>query len=308
MANLTESQTWERGVYQLETTDPILGGPNGIANTQAKQLANRTAYLKQRADQVDAAKAGYASLDARLDEMDLQAQALGIDMQDMSGATLKFAIDMAELANTGVNELKKTIQQSGTVTITNRGVITGCALSKNISVARNLDITAGSAFVGGQTYRVFAKSGAASVPINEGTASATVKAYLVPSSDKYSLSLGVTSIGADMPSNAIQIYNLTIPAGNTGSSLDAVTLTSVRRIESSYPVLMDSEPSVYVALPRALKDAGYQVTLDVLSASGGNVTPKDIVIASRASNGFSIKPQTVADNIVVNWKISHLNH
>ncbi|HQR82506.1 MAG TPA: hypothetical protein PK283_06330, partial [Thiotrichales bacterium] len=105
MANLTESQTWENGVYQLETTDPILGGPNGIANTQAKQLANRTAYLKQRADQVDAAKAGHASLGARLDEMDLQAQALGIDMQDMSGATLKFAIDMAELANTSVNEL-----------------------------------------------------------------------------------------------------------------------------------------------------------------------------------------------------------
>jgi len=276
MANLIESQTWENGVYQLETTDPILGGPNGIANAQAKQLANRTAYLKQRADQVDAAKAGYPSLDARLDEMDLQAQALGIDMQDMSGATLKFAIDMAELANT--------------------------------SVARNLDITTGSAFVGGQTYRVFAKSGAASVPINESSASATVKAYLVPSSDNYSLSLGVTSIGADMPSNAIHIYNLTIPAGNTGSSLDAVTLTSVRRIESSYPVLMDSEPSVYVDLPRVLKDAGYQVTLDVLSASGGNVTPKDIVIASRASNGFSIKPQTVADNIVVNWKISHLNH
>lgn len=308
MANLTESQTWESGIYRIETTDPILGGENGISNVQGKQLANRTAYLKTRADEVDAAKTGYATLKDRLDNIDEQAQALGIDMQDMSGATLKFALDMATQANKGVDSLKRVIQQSGQVTIQNRGVITGCSLTKNTSVARNLDITAGSAFVGGQTYRVFAKSGAASVPINEGTASATVKAYLVPSSDNYSLSLGVTSIGADMPSNAIHIYNLTIPAGNTGSSLDAVTLTSVRRIESSYPVLMDSEPSVYVALPRALKDAGYQVTLDVLSASGGNVTPKDIVIASRASNGFSIKPQTVADNIVVNWKISHLNH
>lgn len=308
MANLTESQTWENGVYQLETTDPILGGPNGIANTQAKQLANRTAYLKQRADQVDAAKAGHATLKDRLDNIDEQAQALGIDMQDMSGATIKFALDMATQANKGVDSLKRVIQQSGQVTIQNRGVITGCALTKNTSVARNLDISGGKAFAKGQVYRVYTKTGAASVPVNETASTATVKAYLMENGDGHSMVLGVTSIGGNIPDNAIHIYNVTIPANHVIADITAVTLTSVRRIESSYPVILDSEPSVYVALPRVLKDAGYQVTLDVLSASGGNVTPKDIVIASRASNGFSIKPQTVADNIVVNWKISHLNH
>lgn len=45
MANLTESSIWETGIYQLETDDPVLGGPEGIDNLQAKQLANRTKYL-----------------------------------------------------------------------------------------------------------------------------------------------------------------------------------------------------------------------------------------------------------------------
>ena len=45
MANLQETSTWETGIYQLETTDPIEAGENGIDNLQAKQLANRTKYL-----------------------------------------------------------------------------------------------------------------------------------------------------------------------------------------------------------------------------------------------------------------------
>lgn len=46
MANLVEAPQWEGGIYQLETSDPVEGGPDGIDNVQARQLANRTAYLK----------------------------------------------------------------------------------------------------------------------------------------------------------------------------------------------------------------------------------------------------------------------
>ncbi|WP_256672122.1 hypothetical protein [Pseudomonas sp. o96-267] len=46
MANLPESPEWADGVYQLETSDPVEAGPEGIDNLQAKQLANRTAWLK----------------------------------------------------------------------------------------------------------------------------------------------------------------------------------------------------------------------------------------------------------------------
>ena len=47
MAHLTENPVWEEGIYQLEITDPIQGGPGGIDNVQAKQLGNRTLFLKQ---------------------------------------------------------------------------------------------------------------------------------------------------------------------------------------------------------------------------------------------------------------------
>lgn len=46
MANLSESAVWESNIYQLATDDPVLGGTNGIANLQPKQLANRTQWLK----------------------------------------------------------------------------------------------------------------------------------------------------------------------------------------------------------------------------------------------------------------------
>ena len=46
MANLKETNIWETGIYQLETSDPVMGGPNGIDNSQPRQLANRTLWLK----------------------------------------------------------------------------------------------------------------------------------------------------------------------------------------------------------------------------------------------------------------------
>jgi hypothetical protein len=45
MANLSETPSWETGVYQLETTDPVLGGASGVSNTATRQLANRTSFL-----------------------------------------------------------------------------------------------------------------------------------------------------------------------------------------------------------------------------------------------------------------------
>ena len=50
MANLPENPQWEEGIYQIEVSDPVLGGPDGISNRQGKQLASRTLYLKQQVE------------------------------------------------------------------------------------------------------------------------------------------------------------------------------------------------------------------------------------------------------------------
>ncbi|UOO82757.1 tail fiber protein [Uruburuella testudinis] len=46
MANLRETATWEAGIYQWETSDPVMGGENGIDNKPTRQLASRTLWLK----------------------------------------------------------------------------------------------------------------------------------------------------------------------------------------------------------------------------------------------------------------------
>lgn len=50
MANLPETPQWEEGIYQIEVSDPVLGGSDGISNRQGKQLASRTLYLKQQVE------------------------------------------------------------------------------------------------------------------------------------------------------------------------------------------------------------------------------------------------------------------
>lgn len=62
MANLPESPVWETGIYQLEETDPVQGGANGIDNQQGKQLANRTVYLKGLVDLLGSGKLDLSAL------------------------------------------------------------------------------------------------------------------------------------------------------------------------------------------------------------------------------------------------------
>lgn len=77
MANLTEINNWEPAIYQLAPADPVEGGAGGISNLQAKQLANRTKYLKVGQDavvlEVDTARGDFPTLHERLDASDTKA-------------------------------------------------------------------------------------------------------------------------------------------------------------------------------------------------------------------------------------------
>ncbi|EKP2011560.1 tail fiber protein [Salmonella enterica] len=57
MGKLTELEQWDEDVYQIETSDPVLGGPDGISNRPQKQLANRTQWLKKRLEDANNALA-----------------------------------------------------------------------------------------------------------------------------------------------------------------------------------------------------------------------------------------------------------
>ncbi|KVK88705.1 hypothetical protein WJ47_02610 [Burkholderia ubonensis] len=60
MANQPEQDQWDAGVYQIEKTDPVLGGLGGIANAPLLNLANRTKYLYSRIQEILGVGKGYA--------------------------------------------------------------------------------------------------------------------------------------------------------------------------------------------------------------------------------------------------------
>lgn len=51
MATIQENKDtpeWVDDLYQIEMTDPVMGGADGVANRQAKQLGARTQWLKKK--------------------------------------------------------------------------------------------------------------------------------------------------------------------------------------------------------------------------------------------------------------------
>ena len=106
---LTESPTWVDLIYQIKTTDLVIGGPDGISNRQARELGNRTAWLKERLEgNIDSLAAHAAGRDhpaatnalLGLIRLSTLAEALaGADAGTaMSPAMVKAAVDQAVAA------------------------------------------------------------------------------------------------------------------------------------------------------------------------------------------------------------------
>lgn len=64
MAFQPETSTYDAGVFQLETTTPVQGGVGGASNSPLLNLANRTRYLKDHVDALEAAATGNAPLNS----------------------------------------------------------------------------------------------------------------------------------------------------------------------------------------------------------------------------------------------------
>ncbi|HHT2453838.1 TPA: hypothetical protein ACTYR0_004160 [Klebsiella michiganensis] len=92
MASLEENSAWESSIYQLEETDRAQAGAGGVLNIQARQLANRTRFLRSK----------LASLEAECTEL-----GLGID-------TLRQNLGSSEMPGAGIVMLgqKVTVQQA----------------------------------------------------------------------------------------------------------------------------------------------------------------------------------------------------
>jgi hypothetical protein len=299
MANLPESAIWENGIFQLETTTFATGGPDGPANVQARELANRTQWLKQFAEELVAARGDMETLAERLDRYDV------FDPEAMSALATEVsqAIESAATANQeGIKTIQQRIQ-SGEVTIVNRGVISGCVVTKSASAVRNLSLAAGSFFMLGMEMPCPAYSNAALVPPNYGDVEQYCYAYIYLNSDK-EVTFACTPLGGTVPEGGLALYRLTVPAGNTeinDPNLGDVTMTDVRRVETAYPGQFNSLAYASVALPYDMIDAEYNVLLEVIDYKGGYNQRPVIHAGAKAANGFNIYAEGTLDAVRVRW-------
>lgn len=274
------------------------------------QRSSHASSISALSSEVTTARAGSANLDARLDAIDSELALVSPEGQQMLGTSIMFALDQAALATQGVQLLRTHQQQEGEVTLTNRGVIRGCDLTKSSTSARNLSISTGIAFAHGRMWIVPEEINAASVPSNPGVNSETVFAYLYYDAPTGQMRVSVTPIGSNVPSYGIHIFTITIPAGNTDETdqfLGSVTLVGVRRFEPNYPRLMTSPVTHSISL-KTLSASDYRLDFEVVSADGEPVTDEHIRVFSRATNGFLVQLATGADNVTIRWRASKLNN
>ena len=288
MANVTESASWDAGVYQLETTDPVTGGPNGVDNAPHKNLANRTLWLKEQL-------------------LLLQTDVAGLDpdMQNMVGAAIKFAIDQAALANSGIESLHKISQQQGEFTLYSYGIVSGAVVSKK-GTSRLLSIAGGVCYLEGRKFYVPAQDSASSVPVGE-AASATVYAYLQLVSEIPTLKI-TTIANPTPPSGTVTLNSITIPASDSGADLAACTLSSrLCATELDYPNSVGTPVTKTVALGNILPDTNYTIEFEVLSSVGSPCDERHLKVTTRNTNNCIVTLFSAADDVVVRWKLSRLN-
>lgn len=290
MANLKEAAEWVDGIYQLEKTDKVMGGEDGISNLQAKQLGNRTAFLKKELDSTKETVEG---------------------LKDVSPETMLGVVALAGEAAMKARQLEQTIDfdktiftQRGEVFIKNRGVIEGCTVSKSSDAARNLSLSTGRVFLGAVVIPVKEQANVAVVPSNTTSESIVCWCYLQKGTDgQYGMKCTLPS--AEAPDDSIVLYKVTIPSGNTAENdptLSSVTLTDVRRVESAWPKYMVNASYAQIAFDVTWPDADYDIYLDVVSYVGSGFQQGNIYAAERATNGFKIYTNGAVDSMQVRWK------
>ena len=298
MANLAESASWVDGIYQLETTDPVMGGPNGISNTQAKQLANRTKWLKEQSDS-QANK--ISSIEDGIDEQ-AQNALLALSMQAMENTGL--------LAKS-IENIRKRVFAQGTATLKNKWVVQGFALSKAseiraLHLSQTGTVASGTsiAWTDGKRVQLTDDDYHVTVPTNTSTTDTLVLyAYLVKSDSVYRVLLATT-----VPDDGLLLYEVRVAANDTDVDCRNVTLVDRRTIQGVSGFLITTPQTLYIPFPFPLQSSSdYDVVFTVESATD-KAAVGNIEITSKTANGCSLQITGSADNVKIRWSLLNINY
>lgn len=273
-----------------------------------ENFANLQTRLANKEAEVENARGENNSLKDRLDTMEGDISGLSPDMQNALMGLATKAMSEAGLANRELDRLTSVRMQEGEITIKNRGVVSGCSVSKSTTATRNLDLSAGKCFAHGRTYGVAALSATAAVPSNTGASAATCRAYLYLANDG-TIQCDCTELGGAVPDNGIEVALLTVPSGSTEATapyLDGVTITDTRRLEPQWPILCQNPAFAPVALANTLPDALYGVQLEVVSCEGGREQIGEVTVSERLKNGFKLVLGGAADAVNIRYMVTRL--
>lgn len=129
MADIEELEQWDDGVYQLETTDPVEGGADGVDNLPHKHLANRTVWLKNnKADKNGSATNKFKVANANATDEAVNLAQLNTKANLAGSATQKFKVANAAANDEAVSLLQMTnainaVASSDTFMKPNAGVL-----------------------------------------------------------------------------------------------------------------------------------------------------------------------------------------
>jgi hypothetical protein len=266
-----------------------------------ENLDERAAALES---EVQAARGGQASMDQRLDQIETNVEGLDPEFQNNLIAAVLAATDLAALANKELDRFRRVRIQEGETTIYNRGIISGCAITRKAADVRILSLALGSLFIHGRSYSVPADADATSVPPNPGASSATCYVYLYID-ETGTVECQCTALNAAAPSTGLVVYTITVPAGSTNDG-DAFTITDARRVCTGWPNVFVSPIYASIALPYVLPDANYAVHLDVASCEGGRQQIGALEVEDRLTNGFKIYLAGAADAVKVRYHVQRM--
>ena len=293
MANLTENPIWESGIYQIEKTDPVEGGPEGVSNVQAKQLANRSGFLLGELQttnlRIDEANERIDETNERIDEVLENADVPVIQ------AALEGAISDIGVLSKEVSRISTVYDQHGQITMFNRGLISGCLLG---TVANRLvTMSAGRCFMFGREWNVPANS--VEIPDNPNTFAMDLQLCLV---------FGETTrpqlmVGSFSDFDGVLIAQLSIPAENTMATdpyLSSVSFYPLGRVEPNWPAVQVA-PAYYQVWLSTVMPGAYSLSFDVIAWIGGERPTVQAPFDNRADNTFRLYCSGSSDCVTVRF-------
>lgn len=228
---------------------------------------------------------------------------------DYQGALQYFTLKLLDDLALAHKEIKKTLNmrfQEGLTTIKNRGVISGCTVSKSTTAARNVTLALGKFFIKGRLYSEEELVNCASIPNNNSASGATCYVFLWIDAGGV-IQCDSTDLGQAVPDYGITLYEVTVPANNNDindPNLANVTLTDRRRLEANWPTVLDAPCYALVALGAPIPGADYVVKLDLVSFTGPASGLDGFLVQDRLDNGFKVYFSGMADDLVVRYLVS----